>query len=139
MATNPLKLHIVQLIRFGLVGIIGFVVDTTALYLGVIFFQINPYEGRLLSYCIAATTTWMLNRNFTFSGNHVDSAHYQWAKFVLANSIGGATNYGVYSILIASSPFFLEYLILAVAIGSLSGLILNFFLSKKFVFMHVTE
>ncbi len=55
-------------------------------------------------------------------------------RFVTANTIGGALNYGVYSVLILSGGWFIEAPVLAVAVGSIAGLAFNFTASQKYVF-----
>lgn len=123
-----------QFLRFGFVGIVGFAVDATALYLLIFWGGFGLYSARLLSYLAAATTTWALNRRFTFPGSSAKRASIQWARFVAVNAAGGVVNYGVYSVLVASSPPFAEHPVFAVAAGSLSGLAFNFTASRRLVF-----
>jgi putative flippase GtrA len=59
---------------------------------------------------------------------------WQWLKFVLANAVGAAVNYGTYSVLVSFAPAPLGNPLLATAIGVGVGLIFNFTLSKRFVF-----
>ncbi len=114
-------------------GFAGFLVDwgclTLLLSLGAAFFI-----GRGLSYLCAATATWALNRLWTFrSGNK--TILREWAKFLAANAVGGAVNYGFSVFLAVEAPDFIgKYPVVAVAAGSLSGMFINFALSKKFVF-----
>lgn len=122
-----------QFARFAVVGTAGFVVDsaslTLALQLGAGFLA-----GRGISYLVAATFTWWLNRRWTFAPTG-DSYLGQWAKFVSANAVGGTINYCVYAALIFGFPaLFKACPILAVAFGSVAGLAMNFTLSRRFVF-----
>jgi putative flippase GtrA len=123
-----------EFLLFSLVGVAGFFVDAGTLYFSSILLGLNPYLGRLVSYLAAATTTWQLNRRFTFPFADTRRPHRQWAKFVATNAIGGIVNYGVYVAIIINSPHTPATLMLAVAAGSLSGLVFNFFVSKHFVF-----
>lgn len=56
-----------QITRFGISGGLGFLVDSgtlqVAMNLGTGF-----YVGRIISFVIAATFTWMFNRKITFAG-----------------------------------------------------------------------
>ena len=122
-----------QFLRFGLVGIIGFLVDATVLHLALWLIQLDFYSGRLLSYLAAATTTWLLNRRFTF-GDASARPGQQWLRFLMVNGLGGGINYTVYALLVFFSPLFRNAPVLAVALGSLSGLLLNFAGSKWLVF-----
>lgn len=119
--------------RFGVVGTIGFVVDTAVLYAGLAL-GLGLYWGRAVSYVAAATTTWGLNRAWTFRGQGGGPAARQWALFLLVNLIGFACNYGTYAALVGSISFVASHPILGVAAGSLAGMIGNFLLSRRYVF-----
>ena len=121
-----------ELIRFGLVGASGFVVDTVILYTVLAFGDLF-YVGRIVSFMGAVTFTWYMNRVFTFVDRE-GSMFAQWRRFVFVNSGGGLINYGVYAALISSLPLVTAYPILGVAAGSLSGMVFNFMMSRKFVF-----
>ena len=92
-----------QMWRFGVVGGIGFVVDSAVL-MAAIALGAGPYGGRVLSYLAAATTTWALNRAWTFRGRGAGPAHRQWARFLLVNLVGFALNYGTYALLLSNMP-----------------------------------
>ena len=123
----------VELLRFGLVGVAGFVVDagvlTAAIALGL-----GPWFGRVLSYLAAATTTFALNRAWTFRVTTTARPIHQWALFLAVNLVGFAFNYGAYAALLAWVPLVAAYPVLGVAAGSLAGLVGNFVLSRRFVF-----
>ncbi len=94
---------------------------------------IDPLLARLPSFLSAATYTWALNRRVTFRYT-APALFKQWLHFLLVNSAGGLVNLAVYTALMwpgsgpAVSP------VIAVGAGSLSGLVLNFALSKRLVF-----
>jgi putative flippase GtrA len=122
-----------QFLKFGVVGTIGFVVDTAVLYAGVAL-GLGLYLGRAFSYLAAATTTWALNRAWTFRGQGSGPAAKQWVTFVAVNLVGFACNYGAYAALVASIPFVAAHPVIGVAAGSLAGMVGNFVLSRRFVF-----
>ena len=123
-----------QFLRFGAVGVVGFLIDAAVLYSCVFALQTDPYSGRLFSYLIAATSTWALNREFTFRDFDRSNPNRQWAKFVAVNAIGGLINFCVYAaILVLAQPHTLIPLA-AIAAGSLSGLLFNFWVSRVYVF-----
>jgi len=122
-----------QFSSFGLIGTAAFLVDSALLYLGLGLFGLGFYLARFLSWFGAASFTWYLNRRFTFRSAE-SSVLQQWLKFLAANSIGGAFNYGTYAALIATSPVVRQWPILGVAAGSVAGLVFNFFASKRYVF-----
>jgi len=126
-----------QFFSFGVVGVAGFVVDAGVLTLMLHTTRAGPYLGRVVSFLCAATTTWALNRIFTFR-DHVTrhTLGAQWLRFLAANAIGGSVNFGTYSLLLATTALFAAYPVLAVAVGALAGMTVNFTLSRTYVFAH---
>lgn len=123
----------IQLARFALVGVIGFLVDAGTLQAYLALLPGHFFSGRAISYLAAASTTWALNARFTF-GQQTRAPLAQWGRFLLFNLSGGAVNYGVYAILVASVPLVESHPAIGVAAGSLSGLGVNFAVSRRFVF-----
>lgn len=135
-----------QFAIFALIGVGGLFVDMAALAVALHLLGLDPYAGRVFSYLMAATFTWYMNRQFTFTGISRRGAVRQWLRFLLANAVGALVNYGVYVLVLNTGPWaiaavglwpglFTDLLPYAgVAAGSVSGLIFNFVLSKKLVF-----
>ena len=124
---------LIDFLRFGVVGTIGFVTDTLALYAGLAI-GLGLYWGRAFSYLVAVTTTWALNRAWTFRGRGDGPIARQWALFAVLNLIGFGCNYGTYAALVAFVPVVATYPVLGVAAGSLAGMTGNFLLSRRYVF-----
>ena len=122
-----------EFLRFGVVGTIGFVVDSGVLY-GMLWLGAGLYLGRAISYVAAATATWALNRAWTFRGRGGGPVHRQWALFVAVNLVGFALNYGTYAVMVASIPVVAAHPVLGVAAGSIAGMFTNFALSRRLVF-----
>ena len=121
-----------QFLRFGMIGTGGFVVDTTVLYFLMGVVGLDPYTGRLASWCVAATFTWAMNRRFTFADKR--PRFRQWLAFLAANALGGAINYAVYAALVTFVDEVAAIPVLGVAAGSIAGLFFNFTVSKLVVF-----
>lgn len=122
-----------QFQRFLLTGALGFAVDFSILYVAVNVGGLGPVSGRLLSFVIAASVTWKVNRHFTFASSQ-DPATWQWIRYLCTTAIGGAINIGVYRLwLMFTAPDNLN-LFAAVVAGSAVALIFNFALSKYIVF-----
>lgn len=122
----------VQFIRFGFVGVIGFLIDTAAVY-G--FRQpLGLYGAGLLAYVFAASVTWLLNRIWTFRGQGTAPAHRQWAIFLATNLVGFVLNRGTYAILVTFLPVAAAQPVIATAAGALAGMFANFSLSRRVVF-----
>jgi putative flippase GtrA len=116
--------------------VVGFIVDTGILYLAKDDLGLGLYAGRLLSFLVAATTTWLLNRVFTFGNPSVKSLFREWLHFLSVNSIGGLVNYGVYTALVLTVALAAEHPVLGVAAGAIAGLAFNYLGSKHAVFRH---
>lgn len=123
-----------QLVLFTLVGALGFVVDAGIVQVLVRRFAADPYLARLLSFLAAATTTWSLNRRYTFAGGGGGSRRREWLRYLVAMGGGFALNYGTYAVLVASWPLVREWPAIGVAAGSIAGAALNFLASKYWIF-----
>jgi putative flippase GtrA len=128
------RAQIVQFIRFGMVGALGFVVDAGVLYSCMKLLAMGPYSARAVSFVVAASTTWICNRSFTFRGQGSAAIHIEWARFLLVSAGGFVFNYGSYAVLVAMSAVVADYPVLGVAAGSLAGLFFNFSASRRLVF-----
>jgi putative flippase GtrA len=132
-AVSPAQAAVLmQFLRFGTVGFCGFLVDTAVVYgtrdwLGL-------YGAGALSYVLAASGNWVLNRLWTFRGQGSGPMHRQWALFLATNLIGFVLNRGAYALLVTFSAVCIEYPVIAVFAGSLAGMFANFSLSRRVVF-----
>ena len=123
-----------QFLSFAVIGAIGFLVDAFTLYAAMHLLGAGLYSGRVLSYLAAATTTWALNRRYTFRPQRSPNMVAEWGRFLGANAAGGLINYLTYAALVATQTTVAEHPALGVAVGSLAGLALNFVLSRYLVF-----
>lgn len=125
---------VAQFLKFGTIGTFAFVVDTAIVYSLRPF--MNLYIAGLISYCIVATMNWVLNRVWTFRGHGTARpAHHQWIRFMLANLLGLVLNRGTYAVLIATVALCRSQPVIAIAAGAVAGMMINFTLSKKAVFV----
>jgi putative flippase GtrA len=136
------RVVLIQFLRFAAVGGAGMLIDMAVLWVAMQGLGASPLLGRLLSFLVAATFTWALNRRVTFRGRHSGNLLAEWAQFLLVNAVGGLVNLGVYGLAVgflprlATLPAPLAPLVpyFGVACGSLSGLLINFSGSRKLVF-----
>jgi putative flippase GtrA len=130
--SHPRFALLLQFLRFGVVGGLGFVVDTATVY------ALRPFVGvvaaGLLAYPVAATFTWGVNRLWTFRGRDAGSAFQQWLRFLAANALGFALNRGIYVLLVTLVATIAENPVIATAAGAVAGMFVNFHLSRKHVF-----
>lgn len=123
-----------QFVSFSMVGAVGFIVDTAALYIAMHVLGAGLYGGRVISYLVAATATWALNRRYTFHARRSQDRFAEWGRFLAANAVGGLVNYVTYAALVTAHALAAAYPVIGVAAGSLTGLTVNFSLSRYFVF-----
>ncbi|MGZ4999546.1 MAG: GtrA family protein, partial [Methylomonas sp.] len=120
-----------QIWRFGLVGVAGYIVNAGLVEAFVL--NMGPIWAQTLAFPAAVSVTWWLNRSFTF-GASGHSLHHEWLRYVLANALGWAVNNGTYLWMIFSVSIAYQHPAIAVAAGSLTGMILNFSTSRLLVF-----
>lgn len=124
----------IQLLRFSVVGAAGFCVDALVLYALLTFALPDPLLARIPSFLCAATATWLLNRNWTFSTASRGRRLNQWGLYTLAMLSGAAVNYACYALVVLALPAAVLAPLLGLAVGSLAGLALNYTLARKLIF-----
>ncbi len=124
-------------VRFGIIGALGYLVDTGVLGIATGILKLEFEAGRAFSIFIAMAFTWLGNRYFTFADRRahgVSGAFQEWAKFVGANLLGAVVNYGISVLLVHYAPLPFSNKYAAQAVGVLAGLVFNFTLSRTIVF-----
>jgi putative flippase GtrA len=132
LATEARIRMLVQFLMFGTVGFVGLALDTATVY--GLRHQLGLYGAGLVSYVVAATGTWILNRAWTFRGSGSGPAHRQWARFLAANAFGFVLNRGTYALLVTFVPLCAAQPIFATSAGAVAGMFVNFNLSRTMVF-----
>jgi putative flippase GtrA len=85
---------IMKIIRFGLVGCTGVIVDFGITFLLKEKLKINKYVASSLGFCVAATNNYILNRIWTF--NSIDpNIIVQYSKFFIVAIIGVLLSNGI--------------------------------------------
>jgi len=134
---------LVQFVMFGMVGLVGFVIDTGTVYAArralVYYLHVGDlpalYIAGLAAYFTAATGTWICNRLWTFRHfARSDPWHIQWRRFLAANLGGFVINRGIYALLVTFVAIAAREPVIAVFAGAAAGMTLNFNLSRKMVF-----
>lgn len=127
-----------QLFWFGVIGVIGFVVDSGLLY--AVKGWAGLYGGRAISFFGAVLVTWLLNKNLTFRHSRSGkSTLHEAAIYFSCMLSGGAVNYLTYWLLVGHYSLVSQHPILGVAAGSLTGMVCNFLTAKLLVFKHQVD
>lgn len=121
-----------QFLRFGVVGTLGFVIDTITVY--TLRHWLGLYGAGMAAYLTAASANWLLNRLWTFRGQGSGPAHRQWVAFMLINLVGFVLNRGTYALLITFLATAADQPVIATAAGAIAGMFVNFSLSRRLVF-----
>lgn len=132
MMTAKRWLLLQQFARFGTVGVAGAIVDVTTVYAAMA--TLGLYLSGLLAYLAAVTTTWALNRAWTFAGRGSGSLLRQWMLFVAANGVGFVLNRGTFFALVTLVPVCAAHPVIAILAGVGAGMFANFNLSRSVVF-----
>jgi putative flippase GtrA len=130
---TPARLDMIaQFMRFGVVGLIGLVIDTATVY--GLRYSLGLYGAGLVAYFTSATVNWVLNRIWTFRGLGSGPAHRQWGMFLITNLAGFVLNRGTYAVLVTFVAAAAAQPVIATAAGSMAGMFVNFYMSRKVVF-----
>lgn len=124
-----------RLWRFGIAGVLGFLVDAGVLYLLAPFF--GWYGARVLSFWAAATATWLFNRRYTFADSAAPGGAALWREYgtyLVAMLGGAAVNYAAYALTLHFMPPAAWAPLLGVAVGSVAGMGLNFVSARWLIF-----
>lgn len=125
-----------QFIKFGVVGGTGTIVDLGFYNLLAIVFGYNIYIARLVSFILAATNNYILNRKWTFRSQDKKIAA-EFGKFFFIATIGLFMNLGIMRLLQPWAMRFDSQLLqknIPVLIAITVVLVWNFLANKFWVF-----
>ncbi len=121
------------LMRFALVGTVGFAVDGGLLQM-LVWSGWGPITARAISFPVAVLATWWLNRSITFRGQDEGPLWASLLRYVAVSIVGTAVNFGVYTSLVLGSAAMAAQPIVPFAIASVIALVFNYLGSKHFAF-----
>lgn len=132
LATPARLIVLGQFMRFGVVGLMGLIIDTATVY--GLRHSLGLYGAGMVAYVTAATANWVLNRIWTFRGQGSGPAHRQWAMFMITNLAGFVLNRGTYAILVTFVAAAADQPVIATSAGAVAGMFVNFSMSRRLVF-----
>jgi putative flippase GtrA len=107
----------IRILRFGIVGLGGFVVDAAVLAIMVHGLGANPYAGRAVSVPIAILFTFVCNRYWSFASLEQPTPAAAFASYVSTQGAGLLCNLAVYSVMLLALPSPLGALAIASAVA----------------------
>jgi len=81
----------VKFLKFGLVGFSGLFIDFGFTYLFKEKFKVQKYIANAIGFTLAATSNYVLNRNWTFQSTNPDIA-LEYGEFIIISMIGLGIN-----------------------------------------------
>ena len=85
------KLLLSKLLKFGIVGCSGMIIDFGATYLCKEILKINKFLSNGIGFVLAATSNYFLNRSWTFNSQSEDIGT-QYIQFMIVSAIGLGIN-----------------------------------------------
>ncbi len=101
------------------------------LWLFLTFTPIGPLPARIVAIAVAMTTTWLLNRHFTF-GASKRSMVSEGFRYGFIGAVTSLINYGVYALLLIGAPLLSPYA--ALVFASIAAMLFSFFGYSRYVF-----
>ena len=128
-----------RFLRFLLCGGAGFLVDAIILTWLMKGFDFNIYTGRAISFSFAVTTTWLLNRRFSFADLASRNLGGEYYRYFVVQIAGAVINLGVFVALISAIPGLRAIPVVPLAGGAAIALLFNFGASRALVFRANTD
>jgi putative flippase GtrA len=120
------------LTSFATVGLAGFIIDA-ALLSGLVHILDWPhYRARAVSFTLAVTVTWWLNRNWVFARTPDRAREY--GVYFGVQVVGAAINLGTYALVISLVPTLARLPVLPLAAGAALAMLFNYSAASRWVF-----
>ena len=119
---------------FAVVGAIGFLIDASFLTILMTGFGFDHYTARAISFTVAVTSTWYMNRRWVFARQAVQMSGREYMSYVVVQVIGAMINLLVFVAAIELIDDLVEIPVIPLAMGAAVALLFNFCASSRFVF-----
>ncbi len=122
-----------EIFQFIIVGGCGLIVDLITYGL-LLVLGLPHLLARGLAYWPAVTFNWFFNRIMTFKERPKTPPLKQWVTYAGSSGVGFLLNWGTYALLTTTMEFFETYLVLALFVGVLVGMVFNFLMASNIIF-----
>ncbi len=119
---------------FAVVGAIGFLIDASILTLLMTGVGLDHYTARAISFTVAVTSTWYMNRRWVFDRQSVKMSGREYATYVIVQIVGAMINLLVFVAAIEFIESLRNIPVIPLAMGAAVALLFNYGASSRFVF-----
>ncbi len=119
---------------FVLAATVGFVIDAGVVTTLVRWLAWGPWQGRFVSFPLAVTATWWLNRRHAFRDTRRGDSRVEYAAYWAIQLAGAVVNFGIYGLCLDLAPPLAALPFVPVAIGGLAAMLFNFAVARSTVY-----
>ena len=116
------------------VGGIGFLIEAVILTALTQFAAWSPWLARVPSFIAAVLATWALNRRHTFPERGLPRRSLEAFYYMAIQTAGVTINLAIYSGCLVLLPQLTRFPVIALAAGSIGGLVSNYLLSSRLLY-----
>jgi putative flippase GtrA len=120
--------------RFAVIGASAFIVEAGAFALFQALLGDAAILSRILSFPVAYSVNWYLNRVWGFAEGRKRPAARQFGVYGVIQLIGVAINLALFVLLLRSAALFRDFPILALVFASLVVMVFNYLAARRFAF-----
>ncbi len=119
--------HADRFSKFFLTGGLGFLVDASVFLILIHPLSISVYVARVLSFLVAVSITWYLNRTFTFvDRSDRNKAKSEYSRYFGVQVAGATLNYGIFVVSLTVLSGLRGAPLIALTIGSAVAMLFNY-------------
>src|SRR5262249_23740164 len=115
-----------RFLLFVVAGAAGFVVGGGVLTLLMRVWHWNPFAARAVSFPLAVTVTWLINRNVAFAGGVRHDTRTEYAGYFGIQIVGALINLAVFTVCLTVWPALEQWPLVPFAAGAGVALVFNF-------------
>jgi putative flippase GtrA len=124
-----------RILTFGFVGLAGAVVHMVAFEIVRRMGGMGNAGAWIASFFVAASSTWAMNRAFTFKDRQSANQGGEWAAYVLVAGAGALAHFAVFWLATSFVGFFIRNPAMGIIPGSLASFVVTYFGASRLVFV----
>ena len=128
-----------ELGRFLATGTCGFIVDAGAMLLVAEGLGVTVLAARCVSFPVAVTITWLLNRHWTFEHGRSRKPSEQYVLYLSGQLVSLAINFGVFAALVLNAQIFAARPVLALAVSAVIALGFSYLFARFVSFQQLAR